>query len=657
MTHLEVQLPNPAAASANRTAHRPACAEATTGLGWGDLDGAFSGLWSVRALRLSLLRAGVAGALGLVAAACSSPLGAGHGDNASSSPSPTASDTQAGVCSAPAKLDLFDSTTKTILQPADFTSDAIADICTSSNFFVFVGNADSMGTIEFLRPVPGPIQAAVKAQFASAQTAFSQAVNRAAGDLADALQVNDCLTLYDQAFERERAANSLPPLGGSGATSYDALKQTTINNIIKKQRVLLATLIDGPNNGDSSIETRWYGWTQSTSGSPQWGIKDQRSWQWNTTSAALEATTGAFELNLPRSLSAIIKQLMILTPAGQFVTTVPPQDSNADPNTLPGFNRVNYFFKTHGGLYTMDSTRHPDLLNRATPGDAQQVLLFDAHGDQGEVVSSDLYSPFWTKQTACQLYRELGNDALYASDQCAAYEQAAAQGDVDEISQNITAGVDTGGCSNTAGSGKGLLFDQTTMPVASSGADVTDPTQLELLPEGVIRMGEALTYSSNAQLPYGIGQLQLSPASSANATTIYQADMIVLDSCYGSDKVGNALLAALQNWPRPLVTISNPNPLYIDLLQYNQLSLVDYVALPSTFVAGALYQNAQKSPSPSTANDPYLQAGAESLQKLGAVADSLTKHFAGGLDPQGDDGSDAAFRQIFPDVLFLNYNQ
>jgi hypothetical protein len=283
-----------------------------------------------------------------------------------------------------------------------------------------------------------------------------------------------------------------------------------------------------------------------------------------------------------------------------------------------------YIFKTHGGRFTTDAKRRPNLFDRELPQNSSHVLLFDTHDEKGEIFS-ELKSYFWTKENGCELYRAKNRKDLSVEEHCKETALAATSGVGNGTSGvgngtsgvgngtsgvgngtsgvgngtsgvgngtsgvgNGTSGVGNGtsGAGNgTAGAGKGTLFTGELLKF--------DGLKDELKPDGVLRMGEAASYDTDPKKVKGVYQFFLSPGVKNFPI------LVMLDSCYGSELISNSMRSTFREYRAyfgnmigkyfsafkvedyKVVVLRNPAPLYYRLIDYSILRGDHYLMLPS----------------------------------------------------------------------------
>ena len=436
---------------------------------------------------------------------------------------------------------------------------ALEELCVPLDLFVFIGNGEPIGQVRLLAPAPDGIKSAIFAQQKKSQASFYRAINQSLQDIKRGLSKNDCLKAYDQ----------LPDYALSG-TNYtlDEIKSAFVSG--NRGRTLLVAITDGPGHNDSKIETTWYGFQTKTTSGAKWTKTFEGQWMYNHRTDQLVPGDGPFELNLAKSIHSIILRLSRMNDQG-VLQEVPFSPHSGFRNGIQYFDQTTYVIKTHGGLTKSNLAATPNLFDREDDANGHPILLFDSHGPKGKLLGSDLYIPFWYKSSACQLYKDpdlqtKDNQALlqrlYKEEGCddtASFEEAP------------TAGVDGMSC-NTAGTGKSqILHHNQNLPLP--GFHKTPDASR---PDGILTLGEAVTYTKINPYPKGIYPLKLLAGSKERA--VFSADMVVLDSCHGSDKI-NAIFNAdkeLDNDFGHTITITSPNPLYYDLIRYNLLSASDY---------------------------------------------------------------------------------
>ncbi len=451
---------------------------------------------------------------------------------------------------------------------------AVREICESKTAVIFIGNADSFGTLEFRAPLAETVKAAIRSEWTETASQFSHAVRKASSEL-DNMFNNSCRSIYER--------RKLPT------------KELQANN-----QLAFIQILDGPEVGDSMIATRVYGWSANS-----W-TSERKLWKYDQGLNGLTPCEMpcAQELNMPRDAQSIAEALL--------AKIAPPQ----------GFDQHIYIFKTHGGLYTNSAASLTSpLLDRSTSStENHSVLLFDTHGPGGPL-NSDLAAPFWSRASACRVLNTLRP------------KMARELGCQETLNLGETAGVDGSTC-NTASTGKGQLIplnsDLLRNPILdpSEVARCMGPGCSDLLmraaysPEGFIALGEAATYDPTLALPRGVHRLKLSAISSNKP---FASSTILLDSCFGMDHVIDSLA---QTAHQRLITVTSANPLYFNLVNYENMSAVDFFRLPyllgfdpgiaSIFPFGTAYDEllqtfhdgslcgcqCQKNPSPSCKAEP-----------------------------------------------------
>ena len=410
---------------------------------------------------------------------------------------------------------------------------AIQDICENSLALIFIGNGEQMGRLSFRgQDLPLPTTTSIKRQWEATALEFERSINNArkafnAEPQAAFLQ-NSCLEVYR-------------------AKGLDESK------LFSRNKMLVIDVADGPSTKDSSIRTILYSWQNAT-----WSREEaSHIWQGNL---APNISQEPFELNLPRSLSGIINQAL-----DQYLPQMPDQQ----------FDQVVYVIKSHGGLFIETDNPPSPLMSKLDQLTGRPVLLFDANGPKG-ALRSELYSPFWTKKSACKILTNLGRGE--ATDLNCPDNKAGLTGE--------TAGIDGHQC-NTAGTGKGMLFSQSLHPLSPMvsyekvhSCQKNSCSSLYLKasksPEGVIELGEALSYDASENLPQGVHHFRF---RQGNSTKTMAADSIFLDSCYGMTGIKRTL-ERTAGARRKILTIVSQKPLYFHMFPYQSWHASDYLVMP-----------------------------------------------------------------------------
>ena len=315
----------------------------------------------------------------------------------------------------------------------------------------------------------------------------------------------------------------------------------------------------------------------------------------------------AFELNVPRSIGPVLERLAGMTPTG-FADEV-------------AFDQIHYIIQGHGGHTNPDPARLPDLLDESVPQGAGRVHLFDPHGEDGKVIRSGLFNPFWTSETAARItgtprgdggkapgadstkpnpdagpavdggsspFNGMSGDAGSEQFNGGGGEQGSDQfngsggdsGSAEYSGGNGTSGSgEYSGGEQSSGSSKTLWFPESQFAGVrreSSRAAVSD----RRTPEGVLWAGEVITYVTNNQTLSGVHRLKLPAGRSTDAPTL-----LLLQSCFGTPEIASVLDGG-DGLGRTVVTLSSRDPIHIGLLQYDALGMDDYLALPVVLAEG-----------------------------------------------------------------------
>ena len=89
-------------------------------------------------------------------------------------------------------------------------------------------------------------------------------------------------------------------------------------------------------------------------------------------------------------------------------------------------------------------------------------------------------------------------------------------------------------------------------------------------------IGEAATYDSIDIK--GLHQLSLPLGNDRTSPTL-----VMLDSCYGGEDIYQSFDTKGDNTPNLIITLTNPQPMFFDLISYSALDASQYAALPLIF--------------------------------------------------------------------------
>ena len=475
-------------------------------------------------------------------------------------------------CAAPQGLGLADTTVSKLLnilgEDGPKYPKGIEDICLPTNLYVFVGNAEPLGKIRLLAPANDALKTAISNQMTSQAQDFHEAIKRSVSGISQGLKANDCYQAYE----------TMAPSGFDGQKEVKLSQMRDQLTEEGRGRTLFLSITDGPGFQDSAIKTIWYGYKKGTGQKLVWGQLHSQDWHWNHRSQKVLAGKKPFELRLSTDLAKIIKLMSRLDVKGEIQSEPLAPSSNAYYG-VNFFDQTTFVIKTHGGLANESASAVPNLVERDMPSTNFPLLLLDSHGPDYTLLGSEFYIPLWYHESACHLYKDSDirtteNETIL--DQY--YEEEGCSGKKAKASP--TAGIDSISC-NTASSGKSQILRRSKkggLPPFHDHADI-------LKPDAVITLGEGVTYEALQEFPAGIKPFTLLEGK-ANISE-KTADLIILDSCYGSDKI-NEIIPRTQKdatGQGHIITIASPNPLYYDLIRYDLLSDSDYRMLNRLMVS------------------------------------------------------------------------
>ena len=452
----------------------------------------------------------------------------------------------------------LDRSTETILNLSGLNDDQLGQIAAGRTLIVYVGNAEARGVVEFLAPLDPARRKAILDDIQHHQDRLHRVVLDGVGQFREALRKNEF----------------------------------TYRPGMNQGEICLLAIVDGPGVGDSQISTFRYQWSGG-----KWMETQVEHWRWSESLNLERVEEGTrFELNLPASITRIVRQMLRLGPRG-FVDST-------------HFDRALYFVRSHGGRFTLDPSIQPTLLNQRTASDLRHVLLYDAHGANGESLRSNLYAAYWSKETAKTVletavtledgssFENTGtsfeNTGTSFENSGNSFENTGTSFENTGTSfENTGTSFENTGTSFSDGSsfengssfsdgssfqdgstfeaggtfgfgGKKMIYDCDIVPIPGrSGKKSTSP-------EWIVRLGAACTYGKG-QLPQGVVPLELPHAESPRAPTL-----VMLESCHGDHIVAESVPGDSAK----VVSIISPGQLYVDLVHYDRFSASRLQALP-----------------------------------------------------------------------------
>lgn len=324
--------------------------------------------------------------------------------------------------------------------------------------------------------------------------------------------------------------------------AHKDLKEALIKDPACSTDLMYVAVIDGPSTNDSKIETIRYRNTDQ-------GWRPSAVKKWQLSSGTLKVSNVAFELDTSRDVDRIVK---ILT-SNQF-NAIESKDSLSEGDSIP--SQISYVIKAHGGRVATAARFQPNLEslkeqmnNPLTDDEWEPAILADTNGPNG-TLRSPAYSPKWDRET---LESYLGQMSSNSSNTAGGQDPDGTITSDENDSDDATTGVD-------------FAFSEAIGN--NSAASVENRT----------RFGAYATYVS----PHAEGVSTLSlPVPSVNTQGKLHKNLVILDSCYGSEKVKSALKYKGSKAGNNTVILASLSPIYYEFLDYSTLGFAQLIKFPS----------------------------------------------------------------------------
>ncbi len=318
--------------------------------------------------------------------------------------------------------------------------------------------------------------------------------------------------------------------------------------------LVFASIIDGPGSLDSSIETVSYG-MKIKEGTTAASWKKIKTKQWTLSDKNLVPFEAAFELNMAKDVG-VITQILAKNTFASIVTS-----KNLTIGDAIFSAQIHYVLKTHGARVATDAQYQPSLENmKAFPRQEivktqwQSAILMDTHGPEVRTASS-VFSAHWNPE------------------------------DIKAVMSSYTAG---DGSSNTAGDGHmgtntaGEIYNDTAGEPGMTSGTKSLTFQDNLIAGGERTylgkrvLGSFATYAGNGEASIGEESQLILPAGNGQNPS---KNLLILDSCYASEKI----LGALEYAPGvagKTVVLASVNELYFEFFDYSKLDLAGFLKMP-----------------------------------------------------------------------------
>jgi hypothetical protein len=321
--------------------------------------------------------------------------------------------------------------------------------------------------------------------------------------------------------------------------------------------LILASIIDGPGALDSSIETIHYGLKSKEDGA-QKNWKKTGNKKWALKDGKLNEQDMSFELNMAKDVGSITQILA----KNSFLAIRNEKTLKTNPDIFPA--QIHYIIKTHGARVATESKYQPTLDNikefprqNIDKSHWQSAIFMDTNGAVAPI-NPNVFSAHWNPSDISATM--LGMTAGETN-----YDTAG-----DGASVHNTSGEsvrDTAGDPGATSGGKSLSFQDA----------LVDSSRTEYL--GKRTLGSFATYSDRKNKAASIGEdSQLSfPVGHSHGAS---KNLIILDTCYASEKILNALEYA-PGFSGKTVVLASVNELYYEFLDYSKLDLAGFLKLPT----------------------------------------------------------------------------
>ena len=328
--------------------------------------------------------------------------------------------------------------------------------------------------------------------------------------------------------------------------------------------LVFASIIDGPDSLDSSIETTHYG-SVAKEGSTtlKWKMSGTKSW--SLSGNRLVPHAEAFELNMATATSKITQILA----KNSFQSIANSKKLESGSAIVPA--QIHYVLKTHGARIATDAAYQPTLENiREFPRLAlsashwQSGILMDTHGPSANSTSS-VFSAHWSP----------------ADVQAAQLQSTAGEGPSDTAADGITNTAGDGETKhNTSGDGNGDTAGEYGMTSGSKSLAFQDALikGSEKTYLGKRILGSFAAYADLKETSQDIGAAAHISFPVGNTQNVGK-NMIILDSCYASEKILNAL-EYTPGVAGKTVVLASVNELYFEFFDYSKLDLAGFLKMP-----------------------------------------------------------------------------
>jgi hypothetical protein len=323
----------------------------------------------------------------------------------------------------------------------------------------------------------------------------------------------------------------------------------------KPFELIFASILDGPESLDSSIETTHFGLeTKDGSTAAKWKMSGSRNWTLSENS--LVPRDAAFELNMATDVGNII----------QILAKNNPQSITADSKLVAGGviipAQIHYVIKTHGARIATDAMYQPTLENlkefprqQISNNQWQSGILMDTHGPTANI-SSSVFSAHWNPKDILAVL------ALNTAGE--GNSDTAGESNFDTAADGF---YDTAGEYGMTSGSKSLAFQEAL--VKDSETKYLGKRVLGSFATYADLKGTSPSMGAAAHLTFPVGNAQ-------NAGK----NLIILDSCYASEKI----LGALEYAPGlagKTVVMASVNELYFEFFDYSKLDLAGFLKMPT----------------------------------------------------------------------------
>lgn len=433
-------------------------------------------------------------------------------------------------------------------------------------------------------------------------------------------------------------------------------------------RALLVTVVDGPGQNDTQIESTWFYFekekSQGTAAAsvdangnsytPGWKSESQ-SWTIDAASQLVKTDSGTSEIHLPTQIEPVVEYFLKMQPPSANKKLAAERSPSPNAALPLFFDQSFYFFKGHGGRYKLQS--EPDLASTYAAANIQtstppakvlpdtpipklvddgynHAFMFDPHGPMkdgagGELQLAELYSVGYNIDHGCKLFAELAGAEPANPDlcskclpylranpagagpfaKCAGMPQRTEDGKTLDFGTNTTLDF---GTNTTLDFGTNTTLDFGTNTTLSAGKS----SFLTKLPVGgnwdkVQQVATGITYAGKDNVP-GLSRMTIPMLGDTRSPPF-----ISLDSCWGDNRIiSNSFAQSTRNPRGTTVVMVNALPMGLNTIKYGTLGVFEYLALP--YIENAYYDRR------SAASDAVMRAKEkidEHIAKNGLVND------------------------------------